>query len=344
MGKMRVGAGAFRGRRRSQGAKGAAIDRASPTDGWAAPVQRGMRAGLAMSDGPASARIQANVGSLLAALRLPAAIAQPVAYRARRRSSRKAWYLSTVACVAALCTVAAQAAGQGTLIYVPNADDNTASVIDSATNATVATIPIGDGAFPLSVAVSGDQSRVWIATEVGVFAINTATNSVTQWTTVEPGDEVPKSVAVTPDGRTLYVSYDSGVVPMDTHSAEIGATIQMDGRATSSSRPTARPPMSAAGPPASSPPSIWCRARPKPQSRSGVPSYAAFGLSISPDGKTVVASSVHNLDARAMSIPSTRRPVARRRSFLGTTPPRAARRCRRTAGPDMWRFSEIAPC
>ena len=214
MGKMRVGAGAFRGRRRSQGAKGAAIDRASPTDGWAAPVQRGMRAGLAMSDGPASARIQANVGSLLAALRLPAAIAQPVAYRARRRASRKAWYLSTVACVAALCTVAAQAAGQGTLIYVPNADDNTASVIDSATNATVATIPIGDGTFPLSVAVSGDQSRVWMATEIGVFAINTATNSVTQWTTVEPGDEVPKSVAVTPDGRTLYVSYDSGVVPI----------------------------------------------------------------------------------------------------------------------------------
>ena len=64
------------------------------------------------SDGSGCTRSRANAASLLAAPWLPA-IAQPVGYRARRRASRKAWYLSTVACVAALCTAAAQAADQG---------------------------------------------------------------------------------------------------------------------------------------------------------------------------------------------------------------------------------------
>ena len=68
-----------------------------------------------------------------------------------------------------------------------------------------------------------------VASETGVFAIDTATNVVTQWTAVNPGDPKPRSIAVTPDGRTIYVGFDNGIVPIGTQAGTFGKSIPMDG-------------------------------------------------------------------------------------------------------------------
>ena len=258
-------------------------------DGGVTHIQpRAMSAGA--SDGSGCTRSRANAASLLAAPWLPA-IAQPVGYRARRRASRKAWYLSTVACVAALCTAAAQAADQGTLIYVPNSEGNSVSIIDSASNTTIATID-SVGQIPSTVSVSSDQAHVYVASDTGVFAIDTATNVVTQWTAVNPGDPKPRSIAVTPDGRTIYVGFDNGIVPIGTQARTFGKSIPMDGSGRIVIAPDGETayvaslltgivtPVDLAAGEAGTPINV------------GGDNHMVFGLAISPDGKTVYASGI----------------------------------------------------
>jgi len=49
----------------------------------------------------------------------------------------------------------------GSRLYVANTLSNTVSVIDTATNGVVATIPVGDA--PIGVAVAPDARRVYVA-------------------------------------------------------------------------------------------------------------------------------------------------------------------------------------
>ncbi|WP_374777453.1 hypothetical protein OG756_36440 [Streptomyces sp. NBC_01310] len=51
----------------------------------------------------------------------------------------------------------AQAVPPGTYAYVANFNDGTVSVIDTATNAVVVTVPVGNA--PWGVAVSPDSTR-----------------------------------------------------------------------------------------------------------------------------------------------------------------------------------------
>lgn len=110
----------------------------------------------------------------------------------------------------------------GATLYVPNAFDDTVSVVDTATNTVTDTITVEDG--PLWVAISPDGATAYVTHPVPddpsghtVSVIDTATNTVT--TTVTVGD-VPFGLAVSLDGATVYVTnaYDDTVSVIDTAS------------------------------------------------------------------------------------------------------------------------------
>ncbi len=87
--------------------------------------------------------------------------------------------------------------------YVANSSGNSVSVIDTATNTVVATIPVG--VAPRAVAVTPDGKNAYVTNQLSktVSVIGTATNTVVA--TVPVGTN-PDAVAVTPDGNYVYVA------------------------------------------------------------------------------------------------------------------------------------------
>jgi YVTN family beta-propeller protein len=96
--------------------------------------------------------------------------------------------------------------------YITNSHSNDVSVIDTATNTVVATVPVGGN--PYGVAVDPDGTRVYtvnIGGEPGVCTsqpgsvsvIDTATNTVVATVTV---GLLPVTAAVHPDGTRVYVA------------------------------------------------------------------------------------------------------------------------------------------
>src|SRR5215831_11877612 len=86
--------------------------------------------------------------------------------------------------------------------YITNSGSNTVSVIDTATNTVVSTIPVGTA--PAGVAVTPDGSKVYVTNFLSntVSVIATATNTVVSTIPVGP----PFAVAVTPDSSKVYVT------------------------------------------------------------------------------------------------------------------------------------------
>src|SRR5215472_10522897 len=87
--------------------------------------------------------------------------------------------------------------------YVGNFADNTVSVIDTASNKVIATIPVAEG--PHGMAISGDGRTVYVAGDgsSSLSIIETATDRVVK--TVEVG-KTPNGLALTPDGKLLLVT------------------------------------------------------------------------------------------------------------------------------------------
>ena len=88
-----------------------------------------------------------------------------------------------------------------------NSGQSTVSVINTATNTIVQTIPVGVSCLcvnPDSAVISRDGRRVYVANEVAntVSVIDTATNTVAA--TINVGAWL-SSIALSPDGETLYV-------------------------------------------------------------------------------------------------------------------------------------------
>jgi YVTN family beta-propeller protein/autotransporter-associated beta strand protein len=105
---------------------------------------------------------------------------------------------------AAPSPVAAAVRGDESLVYVTNPGGiNTVSVINTATNTVVATIPVG--IVPELLAISPDGTRVYVPNQGSntVSVINTATNSVVA--TIPAGSQ-PVGAGVTPDGARVYVT------------------------------------------------------------------------------------------------------------------------------------------
>jgi YVTN family beta-propeller protein len=88
--------------------------------------------------------------------------------------------------------------------YVTNVNDNTVSVIDTASNSVVATIPVGG--FPDGVATTPDGIRAYVtnAFDSTVSVIDTASNKVIA---TIPVGSAPAGVAITPDG-TRPIEHD----------------------------------------------------------------------------------------------------------------------------------------
>ena len=111
----------------------------------------------------------------------------------------------------------------GSRVYVANYGGDSVSVINTATNAVVATVSVGRR--PSGVAVSPDGSRVYVPIEDSkVKVINTATNAVVA--TVGVGS-YPEGVAVSPDGSRVYVAnyYDDSVSVINTATNAVVATV-----------------------------------------------------------------------------------------------------------------------
>ncbi len=102
--------------------------------------------------------------------------------------------------VASMATTALAAAPKA---YVGNFKDNTVSVIDTATGAVVATVPVVAG--PHGMGVTADGRRVYVSGDnsSSLSVIDTATDRVIH--TIEVG-RTPHGVAMTPDGKTLLVA------------------------------------------------------------------------------------------------------------------------------------------
>jgi YVTN family beta-propeller protein len=96
-------------------------------------------------------------------------------------------------------------------------------VIDTATNAVIATI--GVGVSPVGVAITPDGSRVYVANNLGgsVSVINTGTNTVI----ATIGMAQPVVPAITPDGSRAYVTtnFTGSMVVIDTATNAVVATI-----------------------------------------------------------------------------------------------------------------------
>jgi YVTN family beta-propeller protein len=111
-----------------------------------------------------------------------------------------------------------------TLAYVTNAVDNTVSVIDTASNAVVATISVG--AVPQGVAITPDGTLAYVtnAHDNTVSAIDTDNNTVVATIPVGQG---PDGVAITPDGTHAYVTNfsESTVSVIDTARNKVVATM-----------------------------------------------------------------------------------------------------------------------
>jgi YVTN family beta-propeller protein len=134
--------------------------------------------------------------------------------------------LVCVACLASLPAIAS-ASPLTPFAYVTNANSltgNSVSVINTATNAVVATVPVG--ASPLGVATMPDGAFIYVADQLNdsVSVIDTSTNTVVA--TVSVGD-APNSIAITPSGAFAYVVNESGksVSVINTATNAVVATV-----------------------------------------------------------------------------------------------------------------------
>jgi YVTN family beta-propeller protein len=110
--------------------------------------------------------------------------------------------------------------------YVVNHGDATVTVVDTATNAVVATVEVGDE--PLAAAVNPAGTRAYVTNQVApsgtVSVIDTAINGVIATVTVGAR---PSGAAVKPPGDRVYVTNrdDKNVSVIDTASNTVVATI-----------------------------------------------------------------------------------------------------------------------
>lgn len=121
---------------------------------------------------------------------------------------------------------AAAATPPTSFAYVPNLLGKGVSVIDTSTNAIVATVPVGG--FPSDAAINPSGSRAYVAATVSdaVSVIDTATNLVLA--TVPVGTS-PSAVAVSPDGARVYAADLSSddVAVIDATSNKVATTISV---------------------------------------------------------------------------------------------------------------------
>jgi len=114
--------------------------------------------------------------------------------------------------------------------YIVNANSNDVSVVNTATNSIVITIPVGHD--PQAVAVSPDGSKVYVANnnDNTIYVINTTTNAVTSIISVGVAPHgYPQGLSVNPDGSKLYIANEQSnqVAVVNTATNAIVSTIDV---------------------------------------------------------------------------------------------------------------------
>lgn len=129
-----------------------------------------------------------------------------------------------------LASARSYAATPKVALYVTNRSDNTVSVIDAATNAVTATVPVGATPFLLKATPDGKHVYVTNSDSSNVSVIDTATNNVV--TTIPVGAN-PAGIVITPDGTKAYVANVNAntVSVIDIASNTVTATIPVSGKA-----------------------------------------------------------------------------------------------------------------
>ena len=117
----------------------------------------------------------------------------------------------------------------GPYAYITNYSSNNVSVIDTATDAVIATVSVGYG--PYGVAVSPDATRIYVANYAGnsVSVIDATTNTVIA---TVPVATRPYGLAVSPDGSRVYVVayYSNTVSVINTATNAVTAVIPVGQR------------------------------------------------------------------------------------------------------------------
>ena len=108
--------------------------------------------------------------------------------------------------------------------YITNFSSNTVSILDTASNTVVATVPVGSN--PYGVAVTPDGARVYVTNVSSnkVSVIATASNTLLATVPVGAG---PLGLAVTPNGAFVYVTnqYSNNVSVIATANNTVVATV-----------------------------------------------------------------------------------------------------------------------
>ena len=113
----------------------------------------------------------------------------------------------------------------GSRLYVGTTTDRV-YVINTATRAIIDSVDVGS--YPNGIVLSSEGSRYWVANAYSgtVTEVNASTNDVTRTFQV---DGVPQDVAVTRDGRRLFVSNEGGWIDViDLQTGTIGEPVELD--------------------------------------------------------------------------------------------------------------------
>jgi len=150
--------------------------------------------------------------------------------------------MSRISClVATSCLVAfaAVAWAAGPKAYVGNFKDNTVSVIDTASGAVIATVPVAAG--PHGMTQTPDGRTVYVSGDASseVSVIDAATDRVVK--ALEVGKS-PHGLAISPDGRTLLVGVygEDRIAFVDTATQAVVGTLAVPKVHTIAMRPDGR--------------------------------------------------------------------------------------------------------
>jgi YVTN family beta-propeller protein len=122
----------------------------------------------------------------------------------------------------------------GLTLYVVDSGNNELAVVDVATRAVVQRITVGQ--TPVDVTLNQNGNVAYVSNLFGtgaVSVIDTENNSVIQTITL-PGPALAQGVAITPDGKTLYVALRgaSGVLAVNTPNHAIIGIVPVGGEPT----------------------------------------------------------------------------------------------------------------
>jgi len=141
--------------------------------------------------------------------------------------------------LAALAASAGPALAAGPKAYVGNFKDSTVSVIDTASERVVATLPVAAGPDGIVIAPDGRSVFVSGSSASAVSEIDTAGDRVTRGIEVGKG---PQGLAMTADGKWLLVAVngDDRVAFVDTSAHGVSATVPVPKPHTIAIRPDGR--------------------------------------------------------------------------------------------------------